>query len=30
MESDKMIELEENAKILQLLEKKLQDLGESL
>lgn len=30
MESDKMIELEENAKLLQILEKKLQDLGESL
>ena len=30
MESDKMIELEENTKLLQVLEKKLQDLGESL
>ena len=30
MESDKMIELEENSKLLQNLQKKLQELGESL
>ena len=30
MECDKMIELEENSKLLQNLQKKLQELGESL
>ena len=30
MESDKMLELEENTKILQALKQKLEELGESL
>ena len=30
MESDKMIELEENSKLLHNFQKKLQELGESL